>query len=251
MNHSRKDTAFGTLSRRLSRVATWVPPQCVVADIGSDHAQLLIALVQNGMIPRGIAGEVNDGPWRHALHRVKKAGLEEKIQVRKGDGLDVLAEGEAQVIVIAGMGGSLIASILDRGLNKLNGTERLILQPNNHAARVRQWLYHHGWQLDREDLVKEAGILYEVLSALPGNPDSPYRGSPLSLASAFEMGPLLWNARHPLLVEKLEAELSELKRIQSQLTSGGTENARNRMEQITEKQNEWRRWYQWLQQDGN
>ncbi|MDR6225019.1 tRNA (adenine(22)-N(1))-methyltransferase [Desmospora profundinema] len=248
---TQREVGSGALSLRLSAVAEWIPPGRVVADIGSDHAQLLIALSRSGLLNRGIAGEVNQGPWENARHRVKEAKLEHQIQVRKGDGLEVLDTGEAQVIVIAGMGGPLIASILDRGLQKLERVERLVLQPNSGVVHVRRWLHRHGWKLDGENLVREAGILYEVVTAVPGDPHEPYRKTPLPLDAAFEVGPLLWMERHPLLLDKLEAELEGLNRILSQLESARAPEARSRLESMKQKREEWRRWRQWLQQDGN
>ncbi|WP_170105360.1 tRNA (adenine(22)-N(1))-methyltransferase [Desmospora activa] len=239
------------LSLRLSAVADAIPSGRVVADIGSDHAQLLIALAQAGLLKRGIAGEVNEGPWKNASQNVNDADLQHQIQVRRGNGLDVLKVGEAEVVVIAGMGGHLITSILDRSLHKMEKLERLVLQPNNGVDHVRRWLYRHGWEIDGENLVREAGILYEVVTASPGDPDQPYRGLPLPLEQAYEVGPLLWQERHPLLLHKLTEKLEGLDRILQQLELGRSPEARQRLQQLKQTREEWRRWQQWLQQDEN
>lgn len=239
------------LSLRLQAVADAIPPGRIVADIGSDHGHLLIALAQAGLLKRGIAGEVNEGPWQNADRNVRAAGLQHQIQVRKGNGFDVLKAGEAEVVVIAGMGGHLITSILDRGLAKVRRLERLVLQPNNGTEQVRRWLYHHGWELDGETLVREAGILYEVVTASMGDPDQPYRDMPMAMEGAFAVGPLLWKERHPLLRSKLAADLEGLDRILKGLEAGRSIEARQRLEFLKQRRNEWRRWQQWLQRDGN
>jgi len=147
----------GKLSRRLESVAAFIPAGTVLADIGSDHAYLPVFCVKDGSVTAAVAGEVAEGPYHSAQKQVEKAGLTEKISVRKGDGLEILAPGEAGCITIAGMGGALIASILDRGKAKLNGKETLILQPNTGSHIVRGWLAENGWAITGEDILEEDG----------------------------------------------------------------------------------------------
>ena len=93
---------------------------------------------------------------------VEKLQLSPLISVRKGDGLEVIEKGEADVITIAGMGGSLIAHILKAGKDKLSGKERLVLQPNIHAHHIREWLYQEGYALINEEILEEDGKYYEA-----------------------------------------------------------------------------------------
>ncbi|MGZ4031269.1 MAG: tRNA (adenine(22)-N(1))-methyltransferase, partial [Tumebacillaceae bacterium] len=96
------------ISNRLARIASFVPQDMKMADIGSDHAYLPLYLAQSGKIVSAIAGEVNDGPFRGAERNVRAHGMKDKISVRKGNGLAVLEPGEVDVITIAGMGGGTI-----------------------------------------------------------------------------------------------------------------------------------------------
>ncbi len=100
------------LSKRLATIAALVPPGGRLADIGTDHAYLPVYLVTEGIVPSAVAGEVNEGPFRAAGEALARVGLADRISLRFGDGLAVLAPGEADTAVIAGMGGQTIVDIL-------------------------------------------------------------------------------------------------------------------------------------------
>src|SRR5690554_6840208 len=102
------------LSKRLAMIAGQIPIGDRVADIGSDHAHLPVYLAQQGLIEYAIAGELNEGPFLTACKQVQQANLEHKVSVRHGDGLSVLRANEVDTIVIAGMGGSTMVSILEQ-----------------------------------------------------------------------------------------------------------------------------------------
>ena len=152
------------ISKRLELVASFVPQGAVLLDVGSDHAYLPIDLVERGQIEGAIAGEVVEGPYQSAVKNVEVHGLKEKIQVRLANGLASFEESDqVSVITIAGMGGRLIATILEEGLDKLANVERLILQPNNREDDLRIWLQDHGFQIVAESILEEAGKFYEIL----------------------------------------------------------------------------------------
>jgi tRNA (adenine22-N1)-methyltransferase len=237
------------LSARLAAIAERVPSGHVTADIGADHALLLIALAKQGRISKGIAGELNTGPFQNARKRVKRSRVDHLVEVRQGDGLAVLSKGEAETVVIAGMGGSLIASILDKGESRLQGVKRLILQPNNSGDRVRTWLANRGWELMDETLVEEGGILYEVLTAEPGNGDAPYEGSPFAKDQMVQLGPLLCKSRHPLLIKKVKEEIESRKRVLEQLEAGRTIEAERRKQEMKKELRKWEKVMTWLSEE--
>ncbi len=157
------------LSLRLSTAASYVEQGDRLADIGSDHAYLPCALASNGKVAFAIAGEVIKGPFQAAQNQVKRLGLTKQISVRLGDGLEVLSPGdEVTAITICGMGGSLIASILDDGFKKghLTGNERLILQPNVGEITLRKWLVDHNYTITAEDIIEENDKIYELMVAV-------------------------------------------------------------------------------------
>lgn len=156
------------LSKRLSRVAAYVPNHSRVADIGADHAYLAAALVLDGQSNYVVAGEVVRGPYENAQAEVAAQGLAKHVQVRLADGLDAIkAADQIDTVTIAGMGGSLIAEILERGQGKLVGVKRLVLQPNVGEERLRQWLVNHRFQINAEEILEEDGHIYEIIVAEP------------------------------------------------------------------------------------
>ncbi len=136
-------------------IADLVIPGEPAADIGSDHALLACYLVDEGRCPRAICGELGDGPYRRTLEAVRKYGLDHLIEVRQGDGLEVLDCGEVATVVLAGMGGYTIVSILNASPAKTQSFKRLVLQPMNALAEVRRLANSKGWKIEKETVVKD------------------------------------------------------------------------------------------------
>ena len=191
------------ISKRLELVASFVPQGTILLDVGSDHAYLPIELVERGQIESAIAGEVVEGPYQSAVKNVEAHGLKEKIQVRLANGLAAFEEGDqVSVITIAGMGGRLIARILEEGLDKLANVERLVLQPNNREDDLRIWLQENGFQIVAESILEEAGKFYEILVVEVGQ-------MKLS-ASDVRFGPFLSKEVSPVFVQKWQKEAEKL-----------------------------------------
>ena len=193
------------LSGRLQAVAKLIGPYSSVADIGSDHAYLPVALIASKNVSFVVAGEVNPGPLKAAKLTIAASGMEDHISARLGDGLQVLAPGEVEAVVIAGMGSAVIRGILERSPEVTGSLRRIICQPMAGAVQMRQWFQKQGWKLVEEDLVLEEGRLYEILAAEPGEM------SPME-PMLLEIGPLLWQNRHPLLREHLKRLLQKTRK---------------------------------------
>ena len=198
------------ISKRLELVASFVPQGAILLDVGSDHAYLPIELVERGHIEGAIAGEVVVGPYQSAVKNVEAHGLKEKIQVRLANGLAAFEEADqVSVITIAGMGGRLIARILEEGLDKLANVERLILQPNNREDDLRIWLQDHGFEIVAENILEEAGKFYEILVVEAGQMN-------LS-ASDVRFGPFLSKEVSPVFVQKWQKEAAKLEFARNQI----------------------------------
>ncbi|WP_346743151.1 tRNA (adenine(22)-N(1))-methyltransferase TrmK [uncultured Streptococcus sp.] len=191
------------ISKRLELVASFVPKGSILLDVGSDHAYLPIELVERDQIKSAIAGEVVEGPYQSAVKNVEAHGLKEKIQVRLANGLAAFEEeDQVSVITIAGMGGRLIATILEEGLDKLANVERLILQPNNCEDDLRIWLQENGFQIVAENILEEAGKFYEILVVEAGEMELSARDT--------RFGPFLSKEVSPVFVQKWQKEAVKL-----------------------------------------
>ena len=183
------------LDERLAAIAAFVPHGTAVADIGADHAYLAATLVMEGIAQRAVVGDLSAGACAAARRTVGAQRLTREIDVRQGDGLSVLLPGEAESIVVAGMGGALIAEILAGAPEILTDVQTLVLQPMNGTAKLRRWLYTNGWDIVDETLARAGGHLYEL-------PDD----------ALLHIGARLFAKRDPLLREHIAAKIAKLTR---------------------------------------
>ncbi|NOU95446.1 tRNA (adenine-N(1))-methyltransferase [Paenibacillus sp. LMG 31456] len=232
------------LSKRLEMIAEQVPVGSRMADIGSDHALLPSYLAEQGRVSKAVAGEVNLGPYQAAAKQVRDAVLGSIIDVRLGDGLAVIEPGEVDVITIAGMGGALIATILEAGKDKLAGVSMLILQPNVGESFVRMWLLEHDWVLTREQILEEDGKIYEILTAVPAQlteitNEKVYEsrrvgeGIIANEELQLKLGPYLLQQPSSVWFLKWKLELDKLEMIRGQLAHSSLQESRSK-EQIIE-----------------
>ena len=152
------------LSKRMSALASLVTEGSRLADIGTDHGYIPIALVQKGRSPSALAMDVGKGPLSRAREHIHSQGLDTYIETRLSDGLTELHEGEADTVLIAGMGGLLTVRILSSKREVLGGAT-LVLQPQSDLPSVRGWLAEEGYAITAEDLVLEDGKYYPMMRA--------------------------------------------------------------------------------------
>ena len=153
------------LDDRLSKVAGLVRNGKRVADIGTDHGYLVAYLVENGICPEGIAADLRKGPLENARQTVIQQGLSDKIRLILSDGLMSIPEESCDDIVIAGMGGNLIAEILDKAPWVKNENIHIVAQPMTHAEVLRQWFIDNGFEIVKEKTATDGKRYYCIISA--------------------------------------------------------------------------------------
>ena len=159
------------LSKRLSSVASMVTAGYCLADVGTDHGYVPIYLYERKIIPHAIAMDVNKGPLERAALHIAESGMKEAIETRLSDGLTALKPGEADSVVVAGMGGPLIIRILSAHPEVTESLKELILQPQSEISEVRIWLYEQGYEIVEEHMVFEDGKYYPMFKAVK-NPEA-------------------------------------------------------------------------------
>ena len=154
------------LSKRLETIATLVPYGARVCDIGTDHGYLAISLIKTDRAVSVIATDIGEKPLLNAKKNIEKAKLSDKIILRLCDGLSGIKKGEADTVIIAGMGGEVIARILENGCEiAKNLSLTFILQPTTSPESLRKFLCENGYKIDLEIPVFENSKIYSVMKA--------------------------------------------------------------------------------------
>lgn len=225
-------------NKRLEKILEYLPSCRVVADIGTDHGYVPVEAVRSGRSQRAIAADISRGSLEKAIAQIRMQGMEAVIDARWGSGLKVLKEDEADVIVIAGMGGELIAEILESDYERKfrRKTPLLILQPVQFPAKLRAYLHRKGFLIVQEDLVKDEGIIYHLIMArkteksegnLPSEPE-------------LELGKINLEKDTPLLQELIDSKIKACDTLIAELEGKEGERVRVRLEEVKAKKEEYR-----------
>lgn len=200
------------LEQRLAQLASMVEPGSRVADIGTDHAYLPIALVKDKKIDFAIASDVAAGPLNNAINDIKGAGLEDKIITRLGSGLETLQpEDKIDTVIIAGMGGKLMRDLLDKPAQENKFYENLILEPNVGEPIVRKWLMNHSYKIEAEKIIEVSGHIYELIKAK-------HVTDSVGLSAAqIQFGPFLLKEKNKIFIKKWTKQLDFQKNLLSNL----------------------------------
>lgn len=156
------------LTNRLQTIASMVKDVTRIADIGTDHGYLPVALVECHSIKKAIASDINPGPLKNAMDTIAQHGMQGVIETRLGGGLEPYQENEVEAYVIAGMGGLLIAHILERSDHLARQAAYLILQPMQKQADLRLWLCQNKYDIIEEKIAIEGNKTYEIIKVVKG-----------------------------------------------------------------------------------
>lgn len=201
------------LSLRLKAVADFVNPGSRIADIGTDHGYVPIYLARTGRVSSAIAMDVREGPLKRAREHIREyeAGEYEAgehkdarpgkgtrpacpIEARLSDGMKELMPGEADTIILAGMGGELEMRILDQGRHMWDSVDHFILSPQSELGKVRLYLEQNGFAIQDESMVKDEGKYYTIMSVTRGS---------------MEYGRQIWYRFGKILIERKDRTLRE------------------------------------------
>ena len=222
------------LSKRLQTIADFVKKNSVVADIGTDHAHIPIYLIENNIIDKAYACDINKGPLEKAKKNIENFGVSENIVLRLSNGLDKMSNKEADTIIIAGMGGELIIDILERGKSFFNKKNTFILSPHTKTDEVRDYLLRKGFEIIKEDMCIDEGKFYTVM-------EGRYTENKLMYSEAELLyGKFLIENKHPVLLEFLKKEEEKYISILSniRLNEDRKKELRHRLDIIKETMNE-------------
>lgn len=150
------------INDRLKKIGDLVEANSFCLDVGCDHALLDIYLVKKDKNIKAIASDVAEGPVEAAKQNIKRERLENKIEVRLGDGLDTYSD-EINTIIISGMGGRNMIGIFKRHLEVLKKVDTIILSPNNYQIDVKKFLVNNGFYIDNEEFVKDKKFIYQII----------------------------------------------------------------------------------------
>ncbi len=217
------------LSERMQKAADLVTAGYRVADVGCDHGYIAIWLAGSKKCPICIAMDVGEKPLAAARKNVALYGVADAVLLRRSDGLAALKAGEADCVLIAGMGGTLMARILTEGRAVLETVEELVLEPQSDAAKVRRTVQEVGFRILEEDLVTECGKYYPLIRAVR-------REQPGVLSETeLRYGPCLLRTQNARLKEFLKKEKDRLSAIAENLSRTEGDSARLRAKAVEEE----------------
>lgn len=204
------------LSKRLQLIADVIVKYkqgSVLADIGTDHGYLPCYLVENKIITSAYACDVAKGPLDSSKETIKQHALEDRVFPMLGSGLNPILNRKVDMISIAGMGAYLICEILDEHREYLRNVQIMFLQSNANNDHLRKYLFANDWIIIDEQMVKDAGHIYEVMVVTARkNKAVTYN------QKDEEFGPILINNQTPLFKEKWQKQYQVYKKIQNTLS---------------------------------
>lgn len=182
-------------TNRLDTIIKCVPHSHTIADIGTDHGYIPVDLIERGIAKYVIASDISSHSLEKARTLIRNRGLEDSISTRVGYGLSVLDPGEADTVIIAGLGGVLISEILEEDREIARTIDTFILQPMQWTRPLREYLLQNGYTIEDEILVCEGKNRYYVIMVVG------HGGEEIRDEMDYYLGRRLVEKKDPLLPE--------------------------------------------------
>ena len=202
--------------KRLEQMISMIDSRIGVVDVGTDHGMLPVTLALRGYRGNLFATDIHAAPLQAAMRQAEEAGVKDKIRFCLTDGLDGIDPSAVDTIVIAGLGGDVICSILDRAEWTMNSCYRMILQPMTKAEVLRFWLCNNGYEITEEHLVRENGRIFRILSVRFTGVNTPMTDAELYL------GKLCLSEGVVCFEQLLEQEIDRMKKKAEGLLASGS-----------------------------
>ena len=199
------------LDTRLFAAAELLGTGNTLADIGSDHAFLPIYMLKNQRIAHAIITDINDMPLKNSMDHVNQYRMQNYCEFRKGSGLEIIKDGDADLISICGMGGDLIATIIKNGIDTAKSAEKLVLQPMTNHALLRKNITEMGFIIIDEKMIRDRHLFYQIFSVQKGD-EKQYKNE-----IDFEFSPLLRYNKDETMREYIQFQLRVQRKIFAQL----------------------------------
>ena len=191
------------LSARMDMLLKLAGKGKTLADVGCDHGYVSIAAVQRNAFEKAIAMDINQGALEAAKNNAKEYGVFEKIDFRLSNGFEKLAIKEADIALVAGMGGPLICDILSRNIEVAKSLKNIVLSPQSEIPEFRKFIMENGFGIEDEDMIKDEGKYYFAFR-VSSQKQADYPFGKLGL----KYGGILLKKKHPVLKEYLEKQKS-------------------------------------------
>lgn len=206
------------LSKRLQKVADTVNKSNIVADIGTDHAYVPIYLVKSKVANKAIAADISQGSCKKAQLNVNNKHLNHLIDVRCGNGLEVIKADEIiDTIIIAGMGGLMTISVLESNKKAVNNARQLVLQPQKDIYKVRQYIHSIGYKITNETMLVDNNKYYNIINA--------EKGIEKYTELEYLFGKILIENKSIILKEYVNIELNKIITVLKNMKDNGKENS--------------------------
>ncbi|MBQ7059867.1 MAG: SAM-dependent methyltransferase [Firmicutes bacterium] len=220
------------LSDRLEKIISLIDRGNRLLDVGCDHGYLAIEAIRRGIVPEAICSDVRRGPLDRAKAHVAEAGLADKIRLRLTDGLNGLAPDEAETLVIAGMGGMLMMSILEKAFqdpgNGIYELRQMVLEPQSDLPSFREMIDRTSFRIKDEFLVLDRGKYYFIFDLCPRGKKEAVRQDPIFSFPLLDRRDLVYR-------DYLEKEYQKNEDIIRKLTDESTVTAIKRCQALKEE----------------